>query len=328
MSLTNVAVLRGGPSEEYDVSLETGAHVLSSLNRERYRPIDIVITQHGEWLLHGRARTPYEAVAHADVVVNALHGAYGEDGTVARLLERIGVPYTGSAAYPSALAMNKAIAKDHLRHHGIKLARHMVVGRSALSDTAAMARSIKALFGPEYVVKPIASGSSRGVYTADSELALAHALYEALVRYEQVLVEERIHGREATVGVIDGFRGVARYALPPVEIATKPGAVFDYETKYGDGSLERCPSSFPLPTIRELERLAVRAHEVLGLRHYSRSDFMVARDGIYYLETNTLPGLTRASLFPKALAAVGSSMPEFLDHILTHAREGAAQPVR
>ncbi len=319
---TRVAVIRGGPSDEHEVSIRSGAHVLESLDHSSFEPIDIVITKSGEWLRNGRSRTPGEAVWGADVALIALHGFYGEDGGVQRELERYGVPYVGSRPYASASALHKGISKDLLQRTGARVPRHMVVGRSALSDTASMARSIMNLFGPMYVVKPIRGGSGLGVKVAKNELELAHALYHVLVMHEQVLVEEFIQGREATVGVIEGFRGVDRYALPPIEIRS-PNGVFDYETRYGEVDHTVVPSGFSLEEKRALERLAVSAHEALGLRHYSRSDFIIARDGIYFIEINALPGLTERSLIPKALHAVGSSTKEFLTHVLTHALHAA-----
>jgi D-alanine-D-alanine ligase len=319
---TRVAIIRGGPSDEHDVSIRSGQHAIQSLDSDLFSHIDIVITKSGEWLRHGRSRTPGEALYGADVAFIALHGPYGEDGGVQREIQREGVPYVGSEPYAAAIALNKAIAKDHVQRIGVRVPRHMVVGRSALGDTARMARSIRELFGTTHIVKPIRGGSSLGVRIAKNELELAQALYDVLVSYEQALVEEYIHGREATVGVIEGFRGIDWYALPPIEIRT-PGDFFDYETRYGDTDHTIVPSSFSIDEKRTLERTAIRVHQALGLRHYSRSDFIVARDGIYFIEANALPGLTERSLIPKALHAVGSSTKEFLTHVLTHALHAA-----
>jgi D-alanine-D-alanine ligase len=315
---TRVAVIRGGPSEEHEVSIRSGQHVLDSLDRTLFSPTDIVITKGGEWLRNGRLRTPAEAVDGTDVAFIALHGAYGEDGGVQRELERHGVPYVGSTPLSAALAFHKAMAKDLVQRAGLRVPRHMIVGRSALTDTARMARSICSLFGSSYVLKPVRGGSAFGVRVAHNELELAHALYHVLVSYEQALVEECIEGREATVGIIDAFRGHSHYALPPVEIRS-PRSIFDFEARYGEMDHTVCPSTFGVQDKRELERLATLAHTTLGMRHISRSDFIVARDGIYYLETNALPGLTERSLIPKALSAVGSSTKEFASHILTYA---------
>jgi D-alanine-D-alanine ligase len=318
---THVAVIRGGLSEEFDVSLRSGEHVLATL-RQHYKPIDIVIAKNGEWLRHGRARTPHEALTGVDMVLNALHGSYGEDGTIQRILERHGVPYTGSDSYASAIAMHKAITKDHLRHQSIKLAKHILLTNELISHTKNVAQSVIRTLGEQVVLKPVMSGSSVGVRVTRNEGELKDVLDLMLTQYAQVLAEEFLEGREATVGVINGFRNHDVYVLPPAEIISPEGALFDYEGKYSDASAHRevCPSYFANDTKDELIRLARMVHTVLGLRHYSRSDFRVTPKGIYFLEVNTLPGLTTASLMPKMLIAVGSSMGEFTDHILTQAR--------
>lgn len=329
MSKIRVAVLRGGPSDEYEVSLRTGENVLRALDVHAYHPYDVVITKGGEWLQTGRVREPHEIVHSVDVVFNALHGAYGEDGTVQRILERYGVPYTGSNSYASAIAMNKAIAKDHIRHLNIKLPRHFVVGESARSNTIGMARSIHALFDTKYIVKPIAGGSSVGVVRADNELELASALYNTLDRFAQVIVEEFIEGIEATCGVIEDYRNSELYTLPPVEIRPhSERQVFDYDAKYGGMVDELCPSTFDDTVKREIERISRLVHQSLGLSQYSRSDFIVNDNGVYFLEVNTLPGLTTESLFPKALSAVGAEYSHFIHHLLTRAHERGEPLVR
>ncbi len=316
MHRTRVAVLRGGPSEEYDVSLKTGEGVLGAIDRNRYEPLDIVITKAGDWLLRGMTREPRDILHQVDVVFIALHGAYGEDGQVQRLLDSAGVKYTGSGAMASAIALNKVMTKDHMLPHGVHVARHMVLDKDVRQNISGASASVAELFGPRYIVKPIASGSSVGTLFAESPLMLERALDTALSVYDRVLVEEYIEGTEATCAVVENFRDHARYALPPIEIANKK-PVWGYEAKY-DGSVEEiCPGRFSFEDKKEIERLSLLAHEVLGLSHYSRSDFIVAKDGIYFLETNTLPGLTATSLVPKALDAVGCSYPAFIDHLIT-----------
>ncbi len=316
MQRTKVAVLRGGPSEEYEVSLKTGESVMRAINKDQYDVLDIVITKKGDWLLRGAVRDPRDIFHQTDIVFVALHGAYGEDGSVQRLMDSTGVRYTGSRSYPSAIAMNKAITKDHLRAKDIKMARHMVVGKSALANIAGAAASIVALFGPRYIIKPIASGSSVGVMFAESPLMLERALQTSLQVYDQVIVEEYIAGKEATCGVVENFRDKKHYALPPIEIV-RPSAVFDYVSKYSGETEEICPGRFTYEEKQEIERLALLVHQELGLSHYSRSDFIVSPEGIYFLEVNTLPGLTSTSLLPKALDAVGCNYEQFIEHLLT-----------
>lgn len=318
MSTTRVGVLRGGPSDEYDVSLKSGSAVLSALAHEKfvdkYAVHDIFIDKDGLWHMAGLPVPSEKVFAQTDVLVNALHGAYGEDGKLQALLDEHGVVYTGSRALASAVAMNKALSKKVFSQHGIKTPRHSVV--KSASD--AVIREIFITFSLPLIVKPAASGSSVGVFLIRSFPALGPAIYEALKHSSSVLVEEYISGREATVGVIEHFRGEPLYALPVIEIRHGRD-FFDYEAKYSDvnGAEEIVPGHFSTEEKASLERLAKDVHSTLGLRHYSRADFIVSpRRGIYTLEANTLPGLTSASLIPKALAAVGSSLPDFLDHII------------
>ncbi len=323
MKRTHVAVLRGGPSTEYDVSLKTGASVLNALIETDYVTHDIVITRTGEWLVGGRVRSPEQALVAVDVVFNALHGSYGEDGGVQRLLDRLCIPYTGSGSYASAIAMNKILTKDHLRNLGIALAPHMQLSRERVSDVDRSAYAVSQLFGPEFVVKPIRGGSSIGTFVARSTAELARVLEQAFAQHSEVIVEERIQGKEATVGVIEDYRDTPVYVLPVIEIA--PGADvdhFSYETKYGNATseIEICPGRFSQTEKDSLAHASQLVHERLGLRHYSRSDFMV-RDGVvYFLEVNTLPGLTETSLFPKAISAVGGNYRDFIQHVLERAR--------
>lgn len=317
---TRVAVLRGGLSDEYTVSLATGAAVLEAMDRRFFDPIDVVITRNGEWLIEGYVRFPEQILHSIDLVFNALHGTYGEDGTVQRLLDRYGVKYTGSKAMPSSVAMHKALTKDTLKDTGIKMAPHMVVRKDALHDVYALSDKIVAMFGPQYVIKPVASGSSVGTMMVKNPVLLPQALKDALEHHDEVIVEARIQGREATCGVVENFRNQDLYSLPPIEIVPPPHAeFFDEKVKYNGSTQEICPGRFKYETKRDIEELSKLVHQTLGLSQYSRSDFIVANDGIYFLEVNTLPGLTKESLFPKAIHAVGGTYSGFISHLLTDA---------
>ncbi len=320
MHKIRVAVLRGGLSNEYDVSLKTGAAVISSIDRQVFEPIDVIITRGGEWLINGYTRFPEQILHAVDVVFIALHGAYGEDGTVQRLLDRYCVKYTGSKAMPSSVAMHKALTKDTLKHTGIKMAPHMVVRKDALHDVHALTDKIVDMFGPQYVIKPVSSGSSVGTMMVKNPALLPQALKDALTQHEEVIVEARIMGREATCGVVENYRNEPLYSLPPIEIVPPPQAeFFDNTVKYNGSTDEICPGRFSYDIKQELESSARLVHESLGLSQYSRSDFIVAQDGIYFLEVNTLPGLTMESLFPKAINAVGGTYSGFITHLLTDA---------
>lgn len=316
--MTTVAVLRGGPSSEYEVSMKTGAGVLNVLKDDPVELRDIVITKRGAWMVNGFERTPEQALADVDVAFVAMHGEFGEDGQVQRILERYGVPYTGSRPYPSSVAMNKQLTKQQLKELGIKFPQHMRVSRG--SDTATVASVIGDLFGPEYFIKPVSGGSSVHTYSATKQ-NLAEKVHEALEYHDSVLVEKRIRGKEATVGVLEQYRDQKHYVMPVIEIVPPAHRdFFDAEAKYDGSTEEIVPGRFSNEHRDELQKIAKDVHQALELRHYSRSDFMIGDDGIYFLEVNTLPGLTSESLFPKAIESVGGSYKELVIHLIDLAR--------
>lgn len=314
MNGTVVGVLRGGPSREHDVSLLSGHAVVANLPRERYTVRDIYIDKQGQWHDRGKAATPADILRTVDVVVNALHGEYGEDGEVQKLLERLGVPYTGSDSLGSYLAMHKVIAKERAREAGIKTPKYHFIETGA--DVPAAAYEIIRTFQQPVVVKPVRWGSSVGVSIVGGYAPVLRAIESLLAESDSVLVEEMIRGTEATAGVVEGLRGEKLYALPTIEIVPPANDFFSYESKYNGKSTEIVPGRFSKAINDELAQHARTMHEALGLRHYSRSDFIVSPTGVYYLETNTLPGLTKESLLPKSLAAVGVGFPDFLSHLI------------
>lgn len=311
-----VAVLRGGPSSEYEVSLNTGRHILSLLqDHPRYEPIDIFISKDGEWHKSGIVHEPHRALAHTDVVWNALHGEYGEDGQVQRILENLQIPFTGSSSLASAVSMNKVLSKDIYTRHGLLTPRHEVFDENLSEDR--LLYIFKNYMHP-LVVKPANAGSSIGMSIVHSFNELMAAIRHALEYSRMAMVEELIRGKEATCGVVESVRGEKIYALLPVEIRKPKGVhLFDYNLKYSGEAEEICPGNFTRAEQKHVEEMARKAHEVLGLRHYSRSDFIVTRGGkVYILETNSLPGFTHESLLPKALHAVGWKPRHFVDHVL------------
>ena len=319
MKNVRVTVLRGGPSEEYDVSMRTGQEVIKALSECNYDVNDIVISRSGAWIVHGFERQPIEALSATDVVFIALHGSYGEDGTVQRLLDSLAIPYTGSKAYASTVAMNKIFTKEKLKNCGIKMAPHMRV-TSGNNDLSRIALTIDSLFGSDFIVKPVDGGSSIDTHLVSGTTELIQALRKSFLNRDEVLVEKMIKGREATVGVVERFRNQSVYRLPVIEIIPPDSTkFFDAEVKYNGQTEEICPGRFTREQKEELENLAEKVHDELGLAQYSRSDFIVAKDGIYFLEVNTLPGLTTESLLPKALGTVWCSYADFLKHLLSDA---------
>ncbi|MCX6786465.1 MAG: D-alanine--D-alanine ligase [Candidatus Kaiserbacteria bacterium] len=312
---TIVGVLRGGPSREHEVSLKTGAAMLANLPEERFITHDIYIDKNGQWHDRGRPVLPERILRQVDVILNGLHGEYGEDGEVQKLLEQFGVPYTGADSFGSYLAMHKLMAKTRAKEAGLFTPDFRYVENAGESEN--IAREIIRNFHQPVVVKPIGWGSSVGVSIVGGYAPVLTAIEQLFADgAPNVLVEEYIRGKEASAGVVEGLRGEKLYTLPPIEIVPQDDDFFSYEAKYGGRTHEICPGRFSRVGAEELQRAAKVMHRALGLRHYSRSDFIVAPRGVYYLETNTLPGLTADSLMPKSLAAVGVPFHEFLSHLV------------
>ena len=318
--MTKVGILRGGPSNEFDVSLKTGESVLNNLP-EKFDLEDILIDKKGNWLRKGKVCTPLEISKNFDVVFNCLHGFYGEDGKVQQALDSLYIPYTGSKALGSALAMNKVLAKRVYVNNGIRVPSHIVL--TLEDDLEKELFEIFRSYPIPLIVKPINSGSSVGINLVYSFDDLKRRVAQAFDHSDTIMVEEYIQGREATCGVLENFRGEEIYSLFPVEIVKPQNAsFFDYNAKYSGESQEIVPGRFTDKEKREIQELAKKAHKVLGLRHYSRSDFIVSPKGIFILETNTLPGLTTESLYPKSIEAIGLNFPEFLEHLINLALKG------
>lgn len=318
--MKRVAVLRGGPSNEYDVSLRSGAEVLKALSQLEYPHKDIIVSKKGEWIENGFIRQPQAALEAVDIVFVAIHGAYGEDGQVQKILERKKVAFTGSRSLPSAIAFNKELTKRTLKSHGVKMPRHRKFTRDDLKNLDEELSQIFLELGNELFIKPLSNGSSLGARYIPNKEILRSIIVEILEQYDQILIEEFIRGREATVGVIDNFRNAETYTLPIIEIIPPNGdTFFSNEHKYSGATAEIVPGRFSYYEKAKMSELAQLAHNIVGCKQYSRSDFIVRDGEIYFLEINTSPGLTDKSLFPKAAAAIGLDYHQLIKHLLENA---------
>jgi len=354
-----VAVLMGGPSTEREVSLRSGAAVLAALDRRKYAPLAVDVRRDGTWGLPApeaepslleSASSPSESefggLAEAEVrgllaraadersvqvVFLALHGKFGEDGTVQGLLDAAGIPYTGSGVLASALAMDKEKARVVAAAAGLRIARGACVRREAWdADRAAVLAELGREPGFPAFVKPVDGGSSLAAGPAEDAAALAARLDEIFgLHGDRALVEERLVGREVTCAVL-GNRGRLARPLPPVEIVPKGRPFFDYVAKYDAAACEEiCPAPVGAAERKRIEEAAVAAHEALGCDGMSRSDFVLVDGEPCYLETNTIPGMTETSLCPKAARAAGIPFPRLLDLLVGMALEkGAASRSR
>ena len=288
----NITVLLGGPSAEREVSLRSGAAVASALRSLGHEVSEVDPRVEG-WKLPPKTQ----------VVFLALHGTYGEDGTVQRQLDKLGVPYTGCDAEASHVAFDKFLTKQRCLSAGVPTARF------ALIDSPAARWPMG--WDPPVVLKPVRQGSSVGLQFVERVSDWSKALAEAMRFDSQVLIEEKITGRETTVGVLDGK------PLPIVEVRPKTG-VYDYQSKYTSGATEYlCPAPFDPETTTRIQTAAMGAFKVIGGRDYARVDVMVNGGGRpLVLEVNTLPGMTETSLFPKAAAAAGLGYVELCQKMI------------
>lgn len=316
---TVVGVLRGGPSREHELSLQSGAAILAKLPEERFEARDIYIDRTGQWHDRGRRAAPERILRQLDVVLVGLRGEYGEDGEVQKILERFGVPFAGADSFGSSLAMHKLISKVRAKEAGLLTPRFHYIERAEESEEGTT-RAVRDFHQP-VVVKPVDWGSSIGVSVVSGYAPALEAVQKLFADgAPAVLVEEYIRGREVTVGVVENLRGEELYALPPVEIVPPAGDFYSFEAKRSKATLRLCPAKLSRFVSEELLHVAKAAHRALGLRHYSRSDFIATPKGIYYLETNTLPGLAEESDFSLALASVGVPLPDFFGHLVNLAR--------
>jgi D-alanine-D-alanine ligase len=295
-----IAVLMGGLSAEREISLRTGGAVLAALQEAGYPAVGIDA---------GRDLAARLAEEKAEVAFIALHGRFGEDGTVQGLLEMLGIPYTGSGVMASAIAMDKVTTKKILLYHELPTPAFNVFCRG--DDMEAFLARCRHF---PLVVKPAREGSTIGVSIVRDGNALRTGIESALVYDGTVLVEDFIKGLEVTVGVLDGE------ALPVIQVVPK-GGFYDFEAKYTAGRTEYLvPAPLDGALYERLQQVAVSAFCALGCAGAARVDFMVSEREFFCLEVNTIPGMTETSLLPKAARQTGISFSELVQRIL----EGAA----
>lgn len=293
-----IAVINGGDSAEAEVSRSSARGVIAAL-KENFSLVNSIE-------LDVNIASTLSTFS-PDVVFPILHGPPGEDGTLQGFLEILGYPYVGSDVHSSALAMDKIAAKQVFREADLPVADQCVIRReAAIADCVAR---ITGQLGESVVVKPASQGSAIGVTLIDNVNELHDALVAAFEYDHRLLIEERIRGREITVGVIDTVDGTQPF--PVIEITTPEGSWYDFEHRYTEGWSEHImPADLPQQMTEELQRIAVAAHQSLGCRDLSRADFVVTDKDIYLLEVNTLPGMTPTSLYPDGAKGYGLDFPD------------------
>lgn len=311
-----VAVLMGGPSAEHDISLKSGHGVVNALIARRWPAEPVVIPK----ALSVKSACSFAQSAlraqRADVAFIAVHGAFGEDGTIQQVCEALRIPYTGSDPVASRLGMDKIASRKRFEEAGLLVPRWQVI------DAGDRRSAARARYAYPLMVKPASQGSSLGVCLVKREEGLADALKTAGRYGPQVLVEEFVAGHELTVGILD------EEPLPIVEIRPHQ-PFFDFTAKYTAGSTDYLvPAPLAPPVAKRVQAAGLTAHRALGCRHLSRADIILNRDEEpVLLEINTIPGFTPTSLLPKAAACAHLSYEALCERLVEMAWQGSAAPV-
>lgn len=329
----------GGKTPEHEISLISGREVVRNLDKKKYNIFPVVISRNGQkWQLTTPrnllalpdpllSRGKDKALVNAreiniqringtnkvDVVFIAMHGPFGEDGTVQGMLEMAGLTYTGSGVLASALGMDKIMFRKIMLEEKIQIPKHVVLAKSEKYT-----KIFKTLGKPPYFVKPFNQGSSVGASIVKMNKDLKKALQLAFSYSDFALVDEYIRGMEVTCAILGNNRP---YALPLIEIIPKKGEFFDYDSKYSESSSDEIvPARISKALTSKVQDLAITVHKAIGARGFSRVDFILKNERFpVVLEINTIPGLTPISLVPKAANAAGISYPDLLDKIIQYA---------
>jgi len=323
----------GGKSPEYEVSLITGQEVVKHLNPDKYEVFPIVVSKDGQnWQLKNKEKflTSNQNIfsakdliptlkvidqktipEQADLVFIAMHGPFGEDGTIQGMLELIGVPYTGAGVLASALGMNKVMFKKIMISENILVAESIII-----IDRNDNPEKVCENLSLPIVVKPSSQGSSVGVSLVRKKEELKKALKTAFNFGPLVLIEKYLPGTEISCGVLGNKNP---FALPVVEIVSK-NDFFDYEAKYNEKMADEIiPAKISEKLTKEAQKIAVKVYKAIGCRGFGRVDMIISKGRIYVLEINTIPGLTPASLLPKEAVCAGISYEVLLEKIITYA---------
>jgi D-alanine-D-alanine ligase len=296
--MMKIGVIMGGISTEREVSLQTGQEMIHHLDRSSYEVVPIVIDQRADLIIQVQQ-------AGIDLALLALHGQYGEDGTVQGALETLGIPYTGSGVLASSLCMNKQLSKMLLKAAGV----HTPAGLywQGLDDYNPQALE---QLGYPVIVKPNMGGSSIGIQLVQHEKELLPAVQDACRLDQTILIEPYIKGTELTCSIVDGE------VLPIIGIRTAHSEWFDYKAKYEDGGAEEKVIQLPPVIEQRVHEAALASYRLLQCKVYARIDMILHHDVPYVLEVNTLPGMTVNSLLPKSAAAAGLTFTQLLDRII------------
>lgn len=318
--MKNVAIIMGGYSSEYQISLTSGGVVYQYLDKTKYNLFKIHIF-HDKWVYVNESneefpidKNDFSVVTNDnkitfDVVFNAIHGTPGEDGLIQAYFELLGIPQTSCDYYQSALTFNKRDLLSVLKPYGVKAATsfYLNLGNEIKPD------AIIETVGLPCFVKPNKSGSSFGISKVNTKEELVPAIYNAYKEDNEIIIESFLDGIEVSVGVIN-YKGTVT-VLPITEIVSE-NDFFDYEAKYLGKSQEITPARINEELKQKVETVAKRAYEILKIKGLSRSEFIIVNNEPYMLEMNTVPGMTSESILPQQAAAAGITLAELFDNAI------------
>lgn len=318
--IKNIAIIMGGYSSEVEISLKSGAVVFNNLNRDLYNPYKVHILKN-KWVVLDQNNKEFEINRHDfsadlngekltfDCVFNAIHGNPGENGVIIAYLELIGLKHTSAPFYQMALTFNKRDTLSAVRAYGIKTATSVYLDKGDPIETEEI---IKKVSLPCFV-KPNNAGSSFGISKVSKEDDLIPAIHKAFEEDNQILIESFLDGTEISVGVIEYKNEVK--VLPITEIVSE-NDFFDYEAKYLGKSEEITPARISKIQLKNADYVAKKVYKILNIRGFSRSEYIFIDDEPYFLELNTVPGLTTESILPQQAKKAGISLEELFGNAI------------
>ena len=315
-----IAVVAGGSSSEYVISMKSAGLIMNCIDQERFDPYLVVIEKASWYAKHQNQAYPinrddfsFKLNGHKirfDFVYNIIHGTPGEDGKIQGYFDLLGIPYTGCDVTTSAITFNKSICKQLVHSHGITTPQSIILRQS---QPYTMAKLLQELNFPCFV-KPNNGGSSFGASKVDQPEELEAAIAKAFEHDHEILIEEYILGRELTCGVY-WEDGMAR-ALPITEVVSK-NAFFDYQAKYEGASEEITPARVDEDTTNRCQRLTERIYTLLGCRGLARIDYLMKDGELYFIEANTTPGCSPESIIPQQIRAAGLDIRKIVNDQLS-----------
>ncbi len=317
----NIAIIMGGYSSEYKISIKSGEVVYKTLSEEKDINLYKVIIKKDEWYHEDKDFTKYEIkkdtfqiikndqLISIDLVFNTIHGIPGENGEIQSYLEKIGINQTSSESYESKITFDKNICKEEIKKIGYLTPKSLIINKNDDYDVEEILSKLKL----PIFIKPNAGGSSFGISRVDNKKNIINSINFCFKEDDNALIEEEISGREISVGVIKYKNKII--SLPPTEIISH-NSFFDYDAKYNGESDEITPADITIEEEEEVRKISLDIYKKLNLKGFSRCDFILRNNLFYFLEVNTNPGLTEESILPQQAIAASISLKDLFRSVI------------